>query len=164
MSERAIPRGADDRQPTTAELMAAEDAGWDELHALLGSLTPDGLVRRGYYVEGWSGKDLLAHVGSWLAEAAVVLERVRAGTFRSEEIDVDAMNALSLEAMRDAPIDLVRAQAAAARTRMLQAWGALPETPPDAAFWIRKAGADHYQEHLPRLREWVAELRAARSQ
>jgi hypothetical protein len=25
---------------------------------------------------------------------------------------------------------------------------------------VEKAGPDHYEEHLPRLREWVAELRA----
>jgi hypothetical protein len=146
------------------ELLAAEDAGWDELHGLLGALTPEELERPGYYVEGWSAKDLLAHIGAWLAEAAVVLERVRAGTYRPEEIDVDAMNALSLEAMKDLPIDLVRAQAAAARTRMLQAWAELQASTPDADFWIHKAGAEHYEEHLVRVREWVAELVAARSQ
>jgi hypothetical protein len=149
---------------TQQQLLAAEDAGWDELHTLLGELRPEELQRPGYYVEGWSGKDLLAHVGSWLAEAAKVLERIRAGTYRPEEIDVDAINALSLEAMKDAPIDVVRAQAAAARTRMLQAWEELPETTPEAAFWIHKAGAEHYGEHLTRLRDWVAELEAARSQ
>ena len=125
---------SDDRPPTMTDLLVAEDAGWDELHGLLGELAPAELERPGYYVEGWSAKDLLAHVGSWLAEAAVVLERIRAGTYRTEEIDVDAMNALSLEAMKDLPIDLVRAQAAAARTRMLQAWAALPDVTPDAAF------------------------------
>ena len=151
------------RSPTMAELVAAEDAGWDELHGLLATLTPAELERPGYYVEGWSAKDLLAHVGSWLAEAAVVLERIRAGTYRLEEIDIDAMNALSLEAMKDLPMDLVRAQAAAARTRMLQAWGELPASTPDADFWIQKAGAEHYEEHLLRLRVWVAELQASRS-
>jgi hypothetical protein len=145
---------------STSELMAAEDAGWDELHEAIDSLTPEELERPGYYVEGWSAKDLLAHIGSWLAEAGVVLERIRAGTYRLEEIDVDAMNKLSLEAMRDAPMGLVKAQASAARTRMLQSWAALPEMTPDAAFWIRKAGAEHYEEHLTRLREWVPELRA----
>jgi len=93
-----------------------------------------------------------------------MLERIRSGTYRHEDIDVDAMNALSLEAMKDAPIDVVKAQAAAARTRMLQSWAALPETMPEAAFWIQKAGAEHYGEHLTRLRDWVAELEAARSQ
>lgn len=63
--------------------------------------------------------------------------------------------------MKDVRLDIVRAQAAAARTRMLLEWGELPEVTPEAAFWIRKAGAEHYGEHLPRLREWVAELRSS---
>jgi hypothetical protein len=139
--------------------MAAEDAGWGELHGLLESLTPEQAVRPGYYPEGWSAKDLLAHVGSWLAEAGVILERIRAGTYRAGEIDVDAMNEHFLEILRDVTLDTIRAQAWSARTRMLQAWGALGELPDEARFWIRTAGAEHYDQHLPRLREWVAELR-----
>ena len=114
----------------------------------------------GCYEEGWTAKDLLAHIGSWLAEAGLILERVLVGTFRREEIDVDAMNEQFLEAMGDLPLRTVQAQAWAARTRMLQAWRALPELTPEAAFWISKSGAEHYAEHLPRLREWVAALRS----
>jgi hypothetical protein len=44
---------------------------------------------------------------------------------------------------------------------MLQVWGELPELTHDAAFWISKSGAEHYAEHLPRLREWTAELHDA---
>jgi hypothetical protein len=146
---------------TVSELMAAEDAGWEELHALMDSLTPGQAERPGYFPEGWSAKDVLAHVGAWLAEAGVILERIRAGTYEPSEIDVDAMNEQFLEAMKDVPLQTVRAQAWSARSRMLQAWSALGDLPPEARFWIRKAGAEHYEEHLPRLREWVAELRGA---
>jgi hypothetical protein len=145
-----------------SDLMAAEDRGWEELHSLTESLTPEQAERPGYYPEGWSVKDVLAHVGSWLAEAGVILQRIRAGTFRPEEIDVDAMNQQFLESMGDVPLRTVRAQAAAARNRMLQEWSALPELTPEARFWIKKSGAEHYQEHLPRLREWVRELRSNR--
>lgn len=147
------PRPSVDR-----ELMAGEDGGWNELHALMDSLNADQAGFRGYYPEGWSAKDLLAHIGSWLAEAGVVLEQIRMGTHRPEEIDIDSMNETFLETMKDVPFQIVRAQASAARSRMLQAWGELREVNPEAAFWIRKAGAEHYGEHLPRLREWVAEL------
>ena len=27
--------------------------------------------------------------------------------------------------------------------------------------WIRKSGPEHYEEHLPRLREWVKEVGAS---
>lgn len=112
----------------------------------------------GYFAEGWSAKDLVAHVGSWLAEAGVVLERMRFGTYRSEELDIDSMNRQFYEAMKDVPFRTVRAQASAARNRMLRAWGSVGDNTPDADTWIRKAGPERYAEHLPRLREWVAEL------
>ena len=148
-------------RPAASQLMAAEDAGWDELHALMDSLTLEEAEKPGYYPERWSAKDLLAHIGSWLAEAGVFLLRIRVGTYKLEEIDVDAMNQTFLEIMKDVPLPTVRAQASAARARMLLAWGELPELTPEAAFWIRKAGAEHYTEHLPRLREWVAQLRSS---
>jgi hypothetical protein len=141
--------------------MAAEDAGWDELHELMDTLTPEETEQPGYFPEGWAAKDLLAHIGSWLAEAGVFLLRIRVGTYRPEEIDVEAMNRTFLEIMKDVPLQTVRAQASAARARMLLAWGELPELTPEAAFWIRKAGAEHYAEHLPRLRGWVGQLRSS---
>jgi mycothiol maleylpyruvate isomerase-like protein len=146
--------------PSSSELMRAEDAGWDELHALVDSLTPEEAERPGYYKEGWSASDLLAHIGSWLAAAGAVLERIRAGTYQREEVDVDAWNERFLEAMKDVSFRDVKVQAFAARARMLQAWNELGELTPDAEFWIGKSGADHYTEHLPRLREWVSELHA----
>ena len=114
----------------------------------------------GYYREGWSAKDALAHVGGWLAVAGAVLQQIREGTYRPGEIDIDAMNHRFLENLKDMPFDTIKPQATTARARMLQAWSELPELSPEAAFWIRKAGAEHYGEHLPRLREWIAELRS----
>ena len=29
---------------------------------------------------------------------------------------------------------------------------------PEAAYWVRKAGPEHYAEHLPRLEAWVDEV------
>ena len=49
---------------SASELLAAEDAGWEELHALLDSLSPEQAERSGYYPEGWSAKDVLAHIGA----------------------------------------------------------------------------------------------------
>lgn len=140
------------------ELMAAEDAGWNDLISLMEGLTPEKIERPGYFAEGWSVKDMLAHVGTWLAEAAVALEQIRNATYRDGELDVDAMNARFLDAMRDMPLDVVRAQAWSARTRMLQEWEWLSALTPDAVAWIRKSGADHYAEHVPPLRRWVDQL------
>ncbi len=141
-------------------ILAAEETGWSEVRSLIDQLTPEQVLRPGYYREGWSAKDLLAHIGAWLAEAGLLLERIAAGSYRREEIDVDDVNRLSLEAMRDIPFSTVKAQASAARARMRQALLELREPSPDAAWWIAKAGPEHYAEHVPRLRAWVAELRS----
>lgn len=141
-------------------LLADEERLWEELHVLVGSLPVDKVDQPGYFQEGWSAKDLIAHIGSWLAEAGVVLERIRFGSYLPEEVDVDAMNEAFYDAMHDVPFAVVRAQGVAARNRMLRAWRSLPEDSPEAERWIRKAGPDHYAEHLTRLREWVSELAA----
>ena len=142
------------------DLRKAEDEGWHELHGLIDSVPPGAVERPGYFEEGWSVKDLLAHIGAWLAQAGVALEQIGSGTYRADDIDVDALNGRYLETLRALPFDVVRAQADAARSRMLIASAAVGETGGPAAFWIRKAGPDHYAEHLPRLREWVKELTA----
>jgi hypothetical protein len=138
--------------------MDEEGRLWTELHELVDALPQDDVEEPGYFVEGWSAKDLVAHIGSWLAEAGVVLEQIRFDTYRPAEIDIDAMNRAFYDAMHDVPFSVVRAQGVAARNRMLRAWAALPEESAEADLWIIKAGPEHYAEHLPRLREWVREL------
>ena len=137
------------------ELFDEEARLWTDLHGLVDSLPEDKVTEPGYFSEGWSAKDLIAHIGSWLAEAAVVLERIRFGTYRPEEIDVDQMNKTFYESMRDVTFQDVRAQTAAARNQMLRGWRSLQEPSPEADRWIGKSGPEHYAEHLPRLEEWV---------
>ena len=48
---------------TKRELQAAEDAGWLELNDLIESLSPAQMEEPGYFPEGWSVKDLMAHIG-----------------------------------------------------------------------------------------------------
>ena len=144
--------------PYLAEL-EAERAGWYELASLVRSLTPDECLTPGYYREpDWTVRDLVAHVGTWLAEAQAQFERIRAGTYEGHEVDVDALNATFLAAMEGQPWDVAWVQATAGRSRMVEEWYALPEASEEAAWWIRKSGSDHYAEHLARLRQWTAKL------
>ena len=140
------------------KLLAEEGRLWSELYGLIDGLPSDQVEQVGYFAEGWSAKDLIGHIGSWLAEAGVVLERIRFGTYRPEEIDIDAMNKAFFDLMHDVDFRDVRSQTVAARSRMLSAWRSLPEHSPEADRWINKSGPDHYAEHLPRLKEWVGEL------
>jgi hypothetical protein len=135
----------------------AEDRGWAELRALVDPLGPEQLVRDGYY-QDWSVKDLLAHLGCWMAEAVLVLEQLRVGTFNGWEPDVEALNALWYDTWRDQDVRTVWAELHSARARMLEEWDRLPEVSEIADEWFRESGGEHYDEHLPRLRDWVSEL------
>jgi hypothetical protein len=137
----------------------AERAGWYELLELVNSLDPADIVRPGYYLDpDWSVADLVAHLGTWLAEAGVQLRRIEAGTYQSREPDIEALNAEFRAAMSGQPWDVILTQAQASRHRMLQVWYSLPSRTDAAAWWVAKAGAEHYREHLGRLRAWVSAL------
>jgi hypothetical protein len=141
----------------------SERRGWYELVSLVRSLTPDECLKPGYYTDPeWTVRDVVAHLGTWLAQAEVQFEQITAGTYKGRDIDVDGLNAALLDAMQGQPWEVAWVQANAARSRMLDEWWRLREQNDDAAWWIRKTGGDHYLEHLERLREWSAELIGAR--
>jgi hypothetical protein len=145
-----------------ASLLADEETVWHEFRDLVAAFPEDAASEPGYFVEGWSAKDALAHVGTWLAEAGVAMEQLHAGTYvrPPEGAELDEMNDRFRDAMRDIPLRDVKAQAAAARTRMRHAWLELGEPNDEAMTWFAKAGPEHYREHLPRLREWLREVRS----
>lgn len=141
----------------------AEAGAWYEFADLVRSLRPAERLEPGYYRDpDWSVRDLAAHVGTWLAEADVQFQRMLAGTYSGHDVDVDALNAALLEAVVDQPWTVVWTQANAARTTMREAWFSLREGSAETEWWIAKSGAPHYEEHLARLREWVAELHGQR--
>ncbi|HSL77690.1 MAG TPA: maleylpyruvate isomerase N-terminal domain-containing protein [Candidatus Limnocylindrales bacterium] len=144
--------------PYAAEV-DAERVGWYEFAGLVRRLTAGECLETGYYRDpDWTVRDLAAHVGTWLAEAGRQLERIGAGTYEGHDIDIEAVNARLLDAMRGQPWDVAWSQANAGRSRLVEVWYELREPSDEAAWWIRKAGSDHYAEHLDRLREWVDEL------
>src|SRR5262245_18215036 len=110
----------------------------------------------------WSVRDLLAHLGTWLAESQLQFERIRIGSYDGHDIASDALDADLIDAMADQPWTVTWVQANAARTRMLLEWYGLAEPDVEAAWWIRKAASDHLAAHMDRLGEWVAELIARR--
>jgi hypothetical protein len=136
------------------ELIAEEDARWGELCAALDGVSHDRLLEPGV-TESWTAKDLMAHLGCWMAEAANVIEQIRFGTFDSAPVDVDAMNARFYDVMKDQPLRDVWAEMESARTRMFQEWGALAEITPEAEEWFVESGPAHVAEHLPELRAFL---------
>lgn len=141
-----------------AAWLASEQRGWEAIERLVAELTPAEAAVVGY-LPGWSVKDLVAHLAGWAAEAGMELERAEPGS-GSIDLPVDAKNRIFVDANRDQPLEVVLGEARTARNRMIQDLRSLGRIPEAAARAVRKAGPEHYLEHLPRLQQWVAELRS----
>jgi hypothetical protein len=134
------------------ELVDREEAAWAELRGALDAFAPEQLEAASLNADGWSPKDVMFHIGAWLAEAGKQLERMRTGTFVDPELDTDEVNARWLEVSRSLDVEAAEAELMSSRTRMLQALEALPEITAVAQEWFEESGDVHYLEHLPELR------------
>ena len=103
------PAGAGDRRVSQGELtmdftdtpyaadLDAEERGWYEIAEMVRTCLPDERLLPGYYRDpDWSLRDLVGHLGTWLAEAATQFERMLAGTYEGHDVDIDALNAVFL--------------------------------------------------------------------
>ena len=140
------------------ELLREDDEAWMQLHDVLERLTPEQMTEPGL-TEEWTVKDLLAHFGCWMAEAAHVLERIRLGTHERTTIDVDAMNLTFYDACRELDLFAVKCGFQSSRVRMLQEWYLLPEITPVADEWFRESGPEHIREHMSDLERFVQSRR-----
>lgn len=138
------------------QLCEAEEGAWQELHQLLEPLKDEDLQDPTLTPEGWSPRDLMFHIGGWLADCARQLERMRMGTWEEPEEDTDSINAEWFELSRALDLDTVRGELMSGRNRMLQEFGALAEITPEAQEWFEESGAIHYREHIGDLRSWLA--------
>jgi hypothetical protein len=139
------------------KLLRLEDGRWEAFEAELERVRPDQMLELGVTPD-WSVKDLLAHMGCWMAEAGLVLEQLRFGTYEGWDRDIDEVNAEFYEACKDLDLVSVRAEWYASRTRMLLAWFALEVIDAVAAEWFRESGPEHHDEHLPDLRGFADRL------
>jgi hypothetical protein len=155
-TSKSLPWRAEEAYAAEVEL---EQERWKAITAFVESLTEEERNAPGFYRDpDWSVKDLIANLGAWMAEARVQLLNIAARSYVPHEAEIDARNAATLAATKNEPWDRVWARTTAARAWMLEAWLGLSGPDEVANQWIRKAGAEHYGEHLPRLRDWVAEL------
>jgi hypothetical protein len=147
--------------PDVARLLAEEERGWRELHGLFEALPTDAMEQPDLTPEGWSAKDLMCHIGAWMADCANQLERMRMGTFEDRvdtAEDIERMNREFLEASRMMDVRSVIASYHSARNRMLQEFMALPEITPAAWEWFEESGPLHYAKHVADLRAWAESL------
>jgi Mycothiol maleylpyruvate isomerase N-terminal domain len=149
------------------DLLRQEAGAWGRIDGVVESLSAGELVRPGYTVEGWSAKDMMAHIAAWSNVAAGVLREISAGTWSGHHASdepggTDRLNAEWFERDRELDVDTVRFEWHASRTRMLEAFGALDEISSGADEWFEESGPSHYAEHLPDLERWVRRMRSER--
>ena len=128
-SDSAAPVGpaAPPDHPYTAEI-DLERVLWYEITGICRSLSPEERLEPGYYRDpDWSVKDLVAHLGAWLAVAENQIEQIGAGTYEHREVDVDARNAEALATLRAQDWETIWTQAHAARAWMYRSWLTLTE-------------------------------------
>jgi hypothetical protein len=150
------------RTPALELELERERRGWYELVGLIRGLTLDERMEPGY-AHDWTVRDVVAHLGTWLTQAEVQLERMQAGSYDGHDVDRGELDARFHAAMSDQPWEVAWIVLNAGRTRMLGACSTLGHEGEEPAWWIRTSGGDQYDKHLARLRDWAAELVERRS-
>jgi hypothetical protein len=139
----------------TARLLWDEEERWAELRVVLGRIPRSRLEEPGVTDEGWSPKDVMFHVGAWLAEAARQLERIREGTYAVDDTTVDERNRAWFALSRTLDVPTVRAELESSRLMAHDALAALAEVTSEAREWFEESAHLHYAEHLPDLVRWL---------
>jgi hypothetical protein len=149
-----------------AEVLRSLDHSWDELRAVIDSMSEPEMVEPGV-VEDWSIKDLLGHIAFWAARAANTLTEVDAGRGDSvpgtaSQAETDQWNARESAARKDKTLPQMKEEWERAHGAARAALEAFPEDKLDEPFKdhtvVFSFGADtfaHYQEHASQIRAWL---------
>jgi hypothetical protein len=136
------------------------DGEYENLYGILMILSDADKVRP--MLDGWSVKDILAHIAAWLREGARALEALARGERAMPESlvgeDVDARNARLVEQWRDASAQEVQTELHLAKEGFIRAMRALPEerfAEGEAARRIVYGESiDHFTEHARQIWKW----------
>lgn len=156
----------DEIEPTAEELLRRMDAGRERLVALLDGADERKMLER-LFPNGWSRRDLLAHLGAWERRIAGIFEALRDGSEperRLDESETDALNERFEREWSELSVpQVVRAEGAAfSQVRSLVEHASHEElfdphrfawTRDDGAFygWIIGNTYGHLDEHLEDL-------------
>jgi hypothetical protein len=140
-------------------MLDREDEGWRWLQAVFARIPADRFETPGVTAEGWSPKDVMFHVGAWLAECGRILDQIKDGTYRPDELSepgkTDRLNDAWFERSKEMQASEVRALYESARVRAREAFGGLGEVTPAAWEWFDESGPLHYDEHGKALEAWL---------
>jgi len=140
-------------------LLKEEGTAWQELMGVFEAIPADRFEEAGVIAEGWSPKDVMFHIGAWLAECSSVLDRISAGSGNIEDDDdaaTDAKNATWFNMSRETDAATVRQGFAAARQDACKRFAEMAAPTSEAWSWFEESGPRHYEEHGAELRAWLA--------
>jgi len=143
------------------ELTAREAAAWAAFEATI-AVVPRDRREEPALADGWSVKDALWHVAYWWADGIDTYGAMMAGTHEDEDAtdeETDATNARVLAEGRAMTLEDVETGAARVREEMLDAWSQVADREDAAATFLSET-VEHYEEHLPSLREFASTLGA----
>lgn len=147
----------EDRQHLLAQYRAMRA----EMLAAIDGLSDAEMTER--TIDGWSVKDHLAHIALWDDIRAEEVERVSAGhasAWRMTGEQDAAFNAIGYDLRRDLPLDQVRWELEASRSRLLRAIEQATERGLDPQLY-GEAGLTslHESQHAGWIRRWRHERR-----
>jgi uncharacterized damage-inducible protein DinB len=154
------------------DLLRTRRAEWDALLAQI----PEGWMTEPGAAGYWSVKDVIAHLSyyeRWYADR--LHEQLRGENYAPQPIDLmhfDERNAIIYEQNRDRPLEAVRAESREVFQRLIEGVEAHTEAfltephefegaPGPVLIWqmLRGDVYDHYPQHMPSIREWLADMR-----
>ncbi len=108
--------------------------------------------------DGWSAKDVVAHLAAWDWEAERRFRELSGGSTENPRYDIDAFNAAAAEERRDLSwdeaLDELRRANMTFGGALAPVSAAEREGNPSYVRWVTIA-ADHYTEHAAQLRDWL---------
>jgi hypothetical protein len=143
-------------------LLSDEERCWQELGDVFARIPADRFEEPTVTPEGWSAKDVMFHIGAWMADCGLQLERMRAGRFDPPEETLETIerrNAEWFALSSTMGLQDVRVEFASARQRMVEGFRSLPELTADAREWFEESGVIHYTKHVADLRAWLGDPR-----
>ncbi|MEP7357755.1 MAG: ClbS/DfsB family four-helix bundle protein [Anaerolineales bacterium] len=164
MTNRTPRRPPRPRPKTRAELLAREQADWDELAGAWRNLPESALLAPGANSTDWSVKDVINHVAAWQEAALRIIPEYLAGRRATLGASTDKFNALQQAADANRSLGASRRRLNRSRRALLKL---LEEIPDDdlvdpagrVNWWVRYTMYSHYGEHIAALSEYARRVR-----
>ena len=137
------------------EALQQEEERWEQLCGLLEKI-PD--WEQPGVADGWSVKDLLAHIAAWHAKTIDRLETYDStGELPRPPADIDAFNAQVYDETKDLSLHDVKVMSGASRHRLREEIAALTEDEMKQVEPVIAGNAyGHYDEHIAQIEASLA--------